>query len=257
VSGNSTEPGRTVASKAVAVLLALTAGREHTLSSVARQTHLPMSTAYRLLHDLAASPVVERTANGEYRPGPALHDLAVVATPPTLFTHGSLAVDDLAEALQTTVRLGVIHGSEAAYIEKVPGPSPGTCFPNHGRLPLHATALGKMLLTFAPALLVRLVGSGLPRFTSHTLTTLDELRHALRHARERGFATCHRELDPAVCALAVPVLGGTGDPIAAIEVHVPDLNAHTLANVSPALFIAARALGRELAPVESTPSDCA
>ena len=125
MSGNSAEPGRTVASKTVAILKALSAGRGCTLSNLALQTRLPVSTAYRLLHDLAASPVVEQGPNGEYRPGPGLRVLAAVTIQPTLFTRAPLVVDDLAEALQMTVRLGVISGTEIAYIEKAPGARPG------------------------------------------------------------------------------------------------------------------------------------
>jgi IclR family pca regulon transcriptional regulator len=95
-------------------------------------------------------------------------------------------------------------------------------------------------------MLLQLVAAGLPRFTPHTLTTLDELRHALRYARERGAATSHRELDPSICAVAVPVLDATGSAAAAIEVQVPDLEARTLTEITPALAVAARALSREL-----------
>ena len=62
MGGNSTEPGRTDASKTDAVLLALNAGRDHTLSNVARQTHLPMSTAYRAMFhsaDISSSADVQ------------------------------------------------------------------------------------------------------------------------------------------------------------------------------------------------------
>ena len=257
MSGNSAEPGRTVASKTVAILKALSAGRGYTLSNLALQTRLPVSTAYRLLHDLAASPVVEQAPNGEYRPGPGLRVLAAVTIQPTLFTRAPLVVDDLAEALQMTVRLGVICGTEIAYIEKSPGARPGTSFPNPARLPLHATALGKILLAFAPAVLSQLVAVRLPRFTPHTLTTVDELRHTLCSARARRFAMSYRELDPVVCAVAVPVLDDSGGAIAAIEVHVPDFDVRTLADVVPALSVAARALSRELrCPPEGSRSSC-
>ena len=77
MAGNSGRPGLKVSSKTAAILLALTTGGEHTLSTLADHTRLPVSTACRLLHDLASSPVVERTADGRYRPGPALRGLAL------------------------------------------------------------------------------------------------------------------------------------------------------------------------------------
>jgi hypothetical protein len=55
VAGNSGKPGLAVSGKIAAILLALTIGDEPTLSTLARHTRLPVSTVYRLLHDLAAS----------------------------------------------------------------------------------------------------------------------------------------------------------------------------------------------------------
>jgi len=247
MAGRSREGGRTVSSKVAAILLALTNGRGHTASSLARQTALPVSTVHRLLVDLAASPVVERSIDREYRPGPGLRHVACTPVAPTLFSHGPLVMDDLSAALQLTVRLGVRQEREIAYIEKNPGFRPGTSFPNRSRLPLHATALGKALLAFAPATLVQLVAvGGLPGYTPRTLTNIDDLRRALILTRRRGFATCEHELAAALCAVAVPVFDSTCGPIAAIEVLVPNLSAEFLAHITPSLMVAAGALGREL-----------
>ena len=144
-------------------------GGEHTLSTLADHTRLPLSTVYRLLNDLASSPIVERTADGRYRPGPALRGLSHTPVPPTLDTRGPLALQDLATALQLTVRLGVLKNGDIAYIEKTPDMVPGTSFPNRARLPVHATALGKALLAYAPGVVVQRFAVGvLARFTEYT-----------------------------------------------------------------------------------------
>jgi DNA-binding IclR family transcriptional regulator len=249
MAGNSNEPGRTVVSKAAAILLALAAGGGHTLSSLSCQTRLPISTVYRHIRDLAQKPLVERTTDGEYRPGPALHNLTYRATGPTLHSYGPLAVDDLAAALNRTVRLGVLEQLQLSYVEKKPGLQAGTSFPNPARLPLHATASGKALLAFMPATFIRLVAAaGLTRYTAHTLTSIDELWHSLVQVRHHGVATCNLELHPNACAVAVPLFSHNGYPICALEVQVPDLTKSTLALVKPALVITARRLSRELSP---------
>jgi DNA-binding IclR family transcriptional regulator len=249
VAGNSNEPGRTVVSKAAAILLALTSGGGHTLSSLSCQTRLPISTVYRHIRDLALTPLVERTTHGEYRPGPALHNLAYRTTGPTLHSYGPLAVDDLAAALNKTVRLGVLDQFQLSYVEKKPGLQAGTSFTNLARLPLHATASGKALLAFMSATFVRLVAAaGLPRYTPHTLTSIDELWQSLVQVRHHGVATCNRELHPNACTVAVPLFSHDGYPICAMEVQVPDLTESTLAQVKPALVVAARRLSRELSP---------
>jgi IclR family transcriptional regulator, acetate operon repressor len=248
MSGNSAEPGRTVTSKVVSILTAMTTGDGHTLSTLARQTQLPVSTVYRLLNELARTPAVERTDHGDYRLSRALRDLRVDDVEPTLSSRGPLVVDDLAAALHTTARLGVLDGIEVTYIEKQTGPVPGTTFPNQARLPIHATALGKALLARRPAPLLQVLAAiGLTSYTPRTLTCADQLRHALDLTRMNGFATADRELDPASCAVAVALFDAPGVRIAAIEVQVPDLHADTLAHVLPATIVAARCLRRELA----------
>ena len=112
MSGNSAEPGRTVTSKVVSILTAMTTGDGHTLSTLARQTQLPVSTVYRLLNELARTPAVERTDHGDYRLSRALRDLRFDDAEPALSSHGPLVVDDLAAALHTTARLGVLDGIE-------------------------------------------------------------------------------------------------------------------------------------------------
>jgi IclR family transcriptional regulator, acetate operon repressor len=204
MAGNSSEPGRTVVGKTATILLALTLGGGHTLSSLSCQTRLPVSTVHRHIRDLAKTPLVERNADGEYRLGPALHNL----------THCA-----------------------------------GTSFPNSARLPLHATASGKALLAFMPISFLRVVAAaGFPRYTPHTVASIDELRHLLVQVRRHGFATSHLELHPSACAVAVPLFNHNGYPVCAMEVQVPDLTESTLAQVTPALVITARRLSRELSP---------
>jgi IclR family acetate operon transcriptional repressor len=158
-------------------------------------------------------------------------------------------VDDLAAALNRTVRLGMLERLQLSYVEKKPGLQAGSSFPNSARLPLHATALGKALLAFMPTTFLRVVAAaGLPRYTPHTVTSIDELRHSLVQVRRHGFATSHLELQLSACAVAVPLFNHNGYPVCALEVQVPDLTESTLAQVTPALVITARRLGRELSP---------
>ena len=132
VAGNSAEPGRTVTSKVASILTAMTTGDGHTLSTLTRQTQLPVSTVHRLLKDLVRALVVERTDHCDYQLSPGLRALRFDDVEPTVSSRGPLVVDDLTAALRTTARLGVLDGTEVAYMEKKPGPMPGTIFPNEG-----------------------------------------------------------------------------------------------------------------------------
>ena len=248
MAGNSNEPGRTVTSKLAAILVAFTNGRDYTLSELAMQTNLAVSTVHRLLSDLVRTSLIERPDGCTYRPGPTLRGLPYVVKPPTLRERAPFVVEDLAASLHTTARLGVVDGLEVAYVEKKPGPEPGTLFPNPARLPLHATAVGKVLLAFGSRSLVRVLGGGdLPRYTPRTLVGPIALEGDLQRTRAHGFALADSELQPGSGAVAVPVFDVHGRSIAAIEVEVtPGRAAVELA--VPALLMAARCLRREIAP---------
>jgi DNA-binding IclR family transcriptional regulator len=251
MAGNTGEPGRTVTSKLAAILIALGNGRQFTLTELARQTNIPVSTAWRLLNDLLGASLVERADDGSYRPGRPLRSLAHDTTPPTLRERAPFIVDDLSSVLHRTVRLGVLDELEVAYVEKGPGATPGSLFPNSARLPLHASAMGKVLLAFAPRPLIQLVTTvDLPRYTARTVTCPLQLRHNLRWVKMHGYAVTEGELSATAGAVGVPVFSSAGTPIAAIEVEVLTHAGDTGETLLPALVMAAQCLSRELGAYE-------
>jgi DNA-binding IclR family transcriptional regulator len=124
-------------------------------------------------------------------------------------------------------------------------------------LPAHASALGKVLLAFAPAATTRaVVAVGLPRYTARTLTRADVLLHALSVTRLTRIATCEGELVAGECTVAAPVVGPGGQVVAALETRVPDLRGG-LDAARHVLTLTARSLSRELsgsAPVAVAPA---
>ncbi len=52
MAGNSTDTGRSVTSKVIAILLTFTGGSVYSLTEIARLTGLPISTAHRLATEL-------------------------------------------------------------------------------------------------------------------------------------------------------------------------------------------------------------
>jgi DNA-binding IclR family transcriptional regulator len=246
MAGNSVESGRSVTSKVTAILTAFTAGGAYSLSELARLTGLPTTTAHRILSELTSSRLLERTPDGGYRVGLPLRTMRGQPCPTDILAErGPHVLDDLAAAIPYPVRLGVLRDLRVAYLE-ARGAGPGCPSPAGARLPAHATAIGKVLLAFAPAATVRAVlAGGLPAFTEHTLTRPEQLRHALAVIRLTRFGTSDSELRPGVCALATPVFGPGGEIRAALEARVPDMRTGVDA-VRPLLTVAARGLSREL-----------
>ena len=71
MAGNAVEAGRTVTSKVTAILMAFADGTEWSLSELARITNIPLTTTHRLVTELVAAQLLERSPEG-YRVGPAL-----------------------------------------------------------------------------------------------------------------------------------------------------------------------------------------
>jgi DNA-binding IclR family transcriptional regulator len=247
MAGNSTETGRSVTSKVVSILLTFTDGNLQSLTEIARLAGLPISTAHRLVAELAAWGVLERTDDAHYRAGVPLKVIGShAAQASSLNERARRVMEDVSAATRSNVRLGVLDGLQVAFTEKVVGHRPVSCAVN-ALLPAHATAMGKALLAFSPPRLVdAVVDAGLERYTPYTLTTGDRLRRALAVTRLTRVALCRWEMELGAAAIAVPIFGGGGMVVAALELKVRDLRSDLNA-MQPALIVAARCLSRELA----------
>jgi len=248
MAGNSAEPGRSVTSKIVAILLTFHDGNEHSLTEIARLTCLPVSTAHRLVTELAGWGVLERTDESMFRIGLPIKAISSRRSyTPAILESARRVLEDLVTAARAGARLGVLTGTDVAYIEKRCDHSPVTTFAQTTRLPAHATALGKALLAFSsPELLDRVIGGGLKGYTPNTVTDPDRLRQALASIRLTRVAVSRWEYKAGISEVAVPVFGSGGVAVAALELTVPNLRTD-LQMASSVLTIAARGLSRELA----------
>ena len=245
MAGNAVESGRTVTSKVTAILMAFADGTGWSLSELARITNIPLTTTHRLVTKIVAAQLLERSRDG-YRVGPALGRLRATENTggPTVAQLAPAVLDDLAAVTGRPVRLGVLRDLRVTYMEKA-GRTPVTSFAAGAQLPLHASALGKVLLAFAPSSVARsLVATGLPRFTPHTVTRADQLLHALSVTRLTRIATCDGELVTGETTAAAPVVGPGGRVVAALETVVPDLAG--VDAVRHLLTVSARSMSREL-----------
>lgn len=248
MAGNSAEPGRSVTSKVAAILLTFRDGSEHSLTEIARLTCLPVSTAHRLVTELAGWGLLERTNESMFRIGMPIRAIGTRSGyTPAILESARRVLEDLVTAARTSARLGVLADANVAYIEKRCDHSPVTTFGQAPRLPVHATALGKALLAFSPPeTLGRIVAGDLICYTPSTLTDPEQLRHQLSSIRLTRVAISRWELAPGLCTVAVPVFGAGGLAIAALELTVLNLRTD-LQPASAVLTVAARALSRELA----------
>lgn len=90
------------------------------------------------------------------------------------------------------------------------------------RLPMHATAAGKVMLAFLPnKRLEEIIEThGLPELTENTITSIDSLRDELDAIRERGFSYNKQENISGLHAVGVPTRAN-GRPVGALTVAGP------------------------------------
>jgi IclR family acetate operon transcriptional repressor len=247
MAGNSSQPGRSVVSKFSAILMTFRRGGSLTLSEIANLSGLPISTAHRMVNDLADWLVLEKDPNGRtYRPGVALQ--ALLGSPcclsRSLRDRAAPWLEDLHRAVGADVRFGVLEFDAVNYIEKRRNCAVSQ-FSTAATLPVHATAGGKVLLAYIPEPEMRqLVNHRLTAYTSRTIVDPDQLRWVLRRVRSSGFAIADRELRTDWSTIAAPVFGPAGRLVGALEVDVAE-PAGWFDSVRPALSVAAASLSRE------------
>jgi len=128
MAGGAAQSGRTVTSKVLAILMAFSRGGSHSLTELAGATGLPVSTTHRLVTELVARRLLERTAEGGYRIGLPLRMIsstgAAALVAPRIWERGGEVMMDLAAATRATVRLGVLDGSVVLESRARPGAAP-------------------------------------------------------------------------------------------------------------------------------------
>ncbi|TQS46535.1 IclR family transcriptional regulator [Cryptosporangium phraense] len=254
-----------VTSKALGILAAFSADAPRlTLSEIARRAGLPLTTAHRLVGELAEWGALERDETGRYRIGLRLWEVASLAPRSLGLRERAMPfLEDLYEVTHENVQLAVRDGHEAVYVERISGRQAiGVVSRVGGRLPLHATGVGQVLLAYStPELQDRVLEQPLKAFTKYTLTDPKRLRQVLAEVRRAGIAVCDRMVDPDSLSVAAPVFGPPDGAdavaarvsvgatvVAALSVVVPSDGADRLGLV-PAVRAAARGITRVLGGV--------
>ncbi|MER5955470.1 IclR family transcriptional regulator [Streptomyces sp. NPDC001893] len=256
--GLGTAPGQSEASgpvnsvaKALRVLHALAhPDAPHKLGEIAERSGVPKASTHRILATLIEEGYAVPDGEGRYGIGTQLRALAA-----QVLSDDTVGIDAVLRALQQrlgqAVHLAVLSGDHATYTHKVdPGLAYRIATEVGTRLPLHASAAGKVLLAHLPetemkALLDR---AGLPARTSHTVTDRTTLLSQLETVRHTGFATDYEEADAAICSLAAPVLDTDGYPVGAVSVSslAALVTEGQLTEFAPAVRQAAQEVSRRL-----------
>lgn len=220
----TSEPGRSVSSRLLELLFSFQpGGSELTLAELARKTGLPHPTARRLVLELTKAGALEQRPNGRYSIGLRLWQLGTLAPlTESLRTMAQPFLEDLYSALNQHVQLAVLEGNEAVIIERLSAPRAlGLVSQVGGRLPLHCSGVGKVLLSHSGSALVEEILEGdLRRYTAKTVTDPAALRRELAECRRTGTALVRGELTAGADSIATRVMNGEGRVVASLSVVV-------------------------------------
>lgn len=204
--------------------------REHTEltgAEVTRLTGHPRASVHELLTTLAHRGYLRRQEpGGVYHLGVAAFLLGnAYADSLDLRGIGDRIARELCAEVGETINVGVLQGSQVVYLAKVDSTRPVRLVSSRGgTLPAHCTSVGKALLAYLPKdELERIIAGGLPRMTSHSITSGPRLREELIKVRQQGHSYESGESTPGVTCVAAPVRGHDGEVVASLSVSVPDL----------------------------------
>jgi DNA-binding IclR family transcriptional regulator len=239
--------GESVLARAVRIFELFSVSRRAlTITEIARDSGLPKATASRLVAELTKHGLLARTGDGRVTIGLRMWELAQRASPALPLREAAMPyLEDLHAVVGHHVQLGVLDGRDVLFLERLSTPGAVINFTRiAGRLPLHASSSGLVLLAFAlPQLQDEVLTSPLRRFTPDTVTDPGRLRTVLAGIRRDGYVVTNGHIDPRATGTAVPVFTGS-TVIAAVSAIVPnDGQAFT---VIPVLKAAARGIARGL-----------
>lgn len=194
-----------------------------TATQIGRRAGLPSSTAHRIVDDLVAAGLLERDDDHRVRLGLRLWELALRGSTALRLRQSAMAH---MEAVQTQVRehtqLAVLEQDEALFLERLSHPDAGANITRvAGRLPLHASSSGLVLLAHAPAeVRERVLSRPLRALSAETVTDAAALRRLLDDVRRAGHVIAPGSIESVSTGVAVPVRDAR-EVVAALSVVLP------------------------------------
>jgi DNA-binding IclR family transcriptional regulator len=249
VRGKRPPHGDPVVDRAFALLAAFDAGhRSLSLGELSRRSAIPPSSALRLAGRLLDWGALERGEDGRFTIGVRLWEVASLAPRGQGLKQVALPfMGDLEEVTRQHVLLAVRDGTDALLVERLSAhQAMPVLYRVGGRLPLHSTGVGLVLLAFAdPEFQESMLERPLTLEPEHLPVSPAVLRRTLADVRREGMATLRRREPQPLVSVAAPIFDAHERVAAAVSVLVPRGNIEPRL-LGPAVRTAARAISREL-----------
>ena len=194
-----------------------------TAAEIGRRAGLPSSTAHRIVDDLVRTGLLERDSRNQVVLGMRRWELAQRGSRALRLREAALPSMERVQArVREHTQLAVLEDDEVLFLERLSHPDAGLNVARvAGRLPLHASSSGLVLLAHAePEVRERVLSRGLPALTPDTIVDPGRLTSLLDTVRLRGFVIAPGMLSAVSTGVAVPVRN-RGRVVAALSVVLP------------------------------------
>lgn len=207
-------------------LLALRGGK--TLSELATELGQSSTTMHRVLTALQMRNYVEADLDRqEWHVGAEAFRLGSAFLRRTNVVESSRPVmRDLVVRTGETSNLGIERDGDVIFVSQIETQeSIRAFFPPGARAPLHASGIGKALLSALDEKLFEIFIRKAPfaRFTDKTIVGIEQLRAELQQVRDRGYSIDDEERTIGMRCVAAPIRNGYGEVVAGISISGPTI----------------------------------
>lgn len=208
------------------ILNCFVAGRRRlSFNELERMTGLSKSTLHSLLESLEEVRAITRDqASGQYHLGFRLVQYADAARKLSILDVAEPRMEVLRDETEETVSLSTIEDWHQVIIATTESTRILRVAPKVGvRNCMHYTAVGKAMLSHLPIEEVRRIidKAGMPRATTRTITSPEELEIELERVRKLGYAIDDMEHNDDVRCVGSAILDRNGRPVAGVSLSAP------------------------------------
>ncbi|MFC4807948.1 IclR family transcriptional regulator [Paenibacillus sp. GCM10023250] len=200
--------------------------KEMNLMEISRQLELPTSSVFKILQNLESRGYLEKDESRKtFRLGYKIFEIgAKYAQNTSLTAEFTQIAQHIVDEINEAVYMSIRSGSNILYIAEKQSTQAVRLVSHLGmQLPLHSTAMGKMLLSGLDDEEVKAMypESHLGVLTENTLESLPNLLEQLAVIRQEGIAYSRGEAILGIHCTAAPIYNADGNIIAAMSISIP------------------------------------
>lgn len=248
-SSNSDTPNSTLM-RGLAIMNAVAnSSRPLSIADLVNELGLAKPTVHRIASQLEEENYLQRNPSDKrFVIGNMLKEFSTnILSNNTIGAPRRAILEALSNEIGETCNCTMLDGNRTVYFDRVECNWPIKINLHPGsRLPLHATASGKLFLAYMkkPGRERILDASPLSPSTEHTITSSDELKTQLKVIKKQGIAFDNEEFIDGMIAIAVPVFDNKKRICFTVAVHAPTTRQtmESLSEYIPSLHKAADAL---------------